>query len=160
MLFLDKPQGMTSNAALQGARHLLNAAKGGHTGTLDPMASGLLPLTFGEATKFSQVLLDADKCYEAVVQLGVETDSGDADGAVLATHPVVVDRRQLEAVLEGFRGEIEQVPPMYSALKRFKDDVKEVKFGYECGLQLRNYNDIQEGDQLEVFEIKEVARTL
>ena len=118
MLFLDKPQGMTSNAALQGARHLLNAAKGGHTGTLDPMASGLLPLTFGEATKFSQVLLDADKCYEAVVQLGVETDSGDADGAVLATHPVVVDRRQLEAVLEGFRGEIEQVPPMYSALKR------------------------------------------
>ncbi len=118
VLLLDKPQGLTSNAALQGARRLLNAAKGGHTGTLDPMASGLLPLTFGEATKFSQMLLDADKCYEAVVQLGVETDSGDADGAVLATRPVAVDQRQLEAVLERFRGEIEQVPPMYSALKR------------------------------------------
>lgn len=118
VLLLDKPQGITSNAALQGARRLLNAAKGGHTGTLDPMASGLLPLTFGEATKFSQMLLDADKCYEAVVQLGVETDSGDADGAVLATHPVAVGQAQLEAVLERFRGEIEQVPPMYSALKR------------------------------------------
>ena len=118
VLLLDKPQGVSSNGALQTARRLLNAAKAGHTGTLDPMASGLLPLTFGEATKFSQMLLDADKRYEAVVQLGVETDSGDADGAVLATHPVVVDRRQLEAVLEGFRGEIEQVPPMYSALKR------------------------------------------
>ena len=118
VLLLDKSQGMSSNAALQAARRLLNAAKAGHTGTLDPMASGLLPLTFGEATKFSQMLLDADKTYEAVVQLGVETDSGDADGAVLATRPVVVDQATLEAVLERFRGEIEQVPPMYSALKR------------------------------------------
>ena len=118
VLLLDKPQGMSSNGALQAARRLLNAAKAGHTGTLDPMASGLLPLTFGEATKFSQMLLDADKTYEAVVQLGVETDSGDADGAVVATHPVAVAQPQLEAVLERFRGEIEQVPPMYSALKR------------------------------------------
>ncbi|WEN41813.1 tRNA pseudouridine synthase B [Thauera sp. GDN1] len=118
VLLLDKPQGMSSNGALQTARRLLNAAKAGHTGTLDPMASGLLPLTFGEATKFSQMLLDADKTYEAVVQLGVETDSGDAEGKVLATHPVAVDRAALEAVLERFRGEIEQVPPMYSALKR------------------------------------------
>lgn len=118
VLLLDKPQGMSSNGALQAARRLLNAAKAGHTGTLDPMASGLLPLTFGEATKFSQMLLDADKTYEAVVQLGVETDSGDAEGAVLARHPVAVERPQLEAVLDRFRGEIEQVPPMYSALKR------------------------------------------
>ena len=109
---------MSANGALQTARRLLNAAKAGHTGTLDPMASGLLPLTFGEATKFSQMLLDADKVYEAVVQLGVDTDSGDADGAVIATRPVAVDRAALEAVLTRFRGEIEQVPPMYSALKR------------------------------------------
>uniref|UniRef100_UPI0035ADC3C5 tRNA pseudouridine(55) synthase TruB n=1 Tax=Thauera aminoaromatica TaxID=164330 RepID=UPI0035ADC3C5 len=118
VLLLDKPQGMSSNGALQTARRLLAAAKAGHTGTLDPMASGLLPLTFGEATKFSQMLLDADKTYEAVVRLGVDTDSGDAEGKVLATRPVAVDRAALEAVLERFRGEIEQVPPMYSALKR------------------------------------------
>ena len=118
VLLLDKSQGVSSNGALQTARRLLNAAKAGHTGTLDPMASGLLPLTFGEATKFSQMLLDADKVYEAVVQLGVDTDSGDADGAVIATRPVAVDRAALEAVLTRFRGEIEQVPPMYSALKR------------------------------------------
>ncbi|ENO90504.1 tRNA pseudouridine(55) synthase TruB [Thauera linaloolentis] len=118
VLLLDKPQGMSSNGALQAARRLFNAAKAGHTGTLDPMASGLLPLTFGEATKFSQMLLDADKTYEAVVQLGIETDSGDADGTVLATHPVDVDRARLDAVLGRFRGDIEQVPPMYSALKR------------------------------------------
>jgi len=118
VLLLDKPQGVSSNGALQTARRLLNAAKAGHTGTLDPMASGLLPLTFGEATKFSQMLLDADKTYEAVVQLGVETDSGDAEGAVVRTHPVAVDLAQLEGVLACFRGDIEQVPPMYSALKR------------------------------------------
>lgn len=118
VLLLDKPQGVSSNGALQTARRLLNAAKAGHTGTLDPMASGLLPLTFGEATKFSQMLLDADKTYEADVLLGVETDSGDAEGRVLATHPVAVDRARLERVLERFRGPIEQVPPMFSALKR------------------------------------------
>ncbi len=118
VLLLDKPSGLTSNAALQTARRLLNAAKAGHTGTLDPMASGLLPLTFGEATKFSQMLLDADKSYEAQVRLGVQTDSGDADGAVIATRPVEVDEARLQAALARFRGEIEQVPPMYSALKR------------------------------------------
>ena len=118
VLLLDKPQGLSSNAALQSARRLLNAAKAGHTGTLDPMASGLLPLTFGEATKFSQMLLDADKTYEAELCLGVDTDSGDAEGKVVATRPVAVDAAQLEAVLARFRGAIEQVPPMYSALKR------------------------------------------
>lgn len=118
VLLLDKPQGLSSNTALQAARRLLNAAKAGHTGTLDPMASGLLPLTFGEATKFSQMLLDADKTYEAELRLGVETDSGDAEGAIIATHPVAVTAAQLDAVLARFRGDIEQVPPMYSALKR------------------------------------------
>ncbi|WP_068807412.1 tRNA pseudouridine(55) synthase TruB [Thauera phenolivorans] len=118
VLLLDKPQGLSSNTALQTARRLFNAAKAGHTGTLDPMATGLLPLTFGEATKFSQMLLDADKTYEAEVRLGVDTDTGDAEGTVLATRPVAVERAALEAVLSRFRGEIEQIPPMYSALKR------------------------------------------
>ncbi len=117
MLLLDKPQGMSSNGALQTAKRLLEAAKAGHTGTLDPMATGLLPLTFGEATKFSQMLLDADKGYEATVQLGVETDTGDAEGKRIATAPVAVSREAIERALEAFRGEIEQVPPMYSALK-------------------------------------------
>lgn len=118
VLLLDKPAGMTSNAALQSARRLLNAAKAGHTGTLDPMATGLLPLTFGEATKFSQMLLDADKTYEATVRLGIETDTGDADGAIIASMPVAVGQGAIDAALERFKGEIEQIPPMYSALKR------------------------------------------
>ncbi|HRP98620.1 MAG TPA: tRNA pseudouridine(55) synthase TruB [Rhodocyclaceae bacterium] len=118
VLLLDKAQGMTSNAALQAARRLLNAAKAGHTGTLDPMATGLLPLTFGEATKFSQMLLDADKAYEASIRLGVETDSGDADGKVIATAPVTCGHDAIGHALGGFIGDIEQVPPMHSALKR------------------------------------------
>ena len=118
VLLLDKPQGMTSNAALQTARRLLNAAKAGHTGTLDPMATGLLPLTFGEATKFSQMLLDADKAYEATVRLGVETDTGDAEGAQTAAAPVDVSVDSIRRALLSFTGDIEQIPPMYSALKR------------------------------------------
>ncbi len=118
VLLLDKPQGISSNAALQAAKRLLNAAKAGHTGTLDPLATGLLPLTFGEATKFSQSLLDADKAYEATIRLGIETDSGDAEGCIVATAPVAVDGASLDAALDGLRGEIEQVPPMHSALKR------------------------------------------
>lgn len=118
VLLLDKPKGLSSNHALQTAKRSLNAAKAGHTGTLDPMATGLLPLTFGEATKFSQMLLDADKTYEATVSLGVVTDSGDAEGKVLQQRPVDVRMDQLITALGAFRGEIEQVPPMYSALKR------------------------------------------
>lgn len=118
VLLLDKPQGITSNAALQTARRLLNAAKAGHTGTLDPMATGLLPLTFGEATKFSQMLLDADKEYEATVRLGIETDTGDAEGRSIAEAPVSVTEDDVRAALVRFTGEIEQIPPMYSALKR------------------------------------------
>jgi tRNA pseudouridine55 synthase len=118
VLLLDKPSGMTSNAALQAARRLFNAAKAGHTGTLDPLASGLLPICFGEATKFSQTLLDADKRYLAELRLGVRTDSADAEGAVIARRPVAVSRQAIEQVLPRFRGDIEQIPPMHSALKR------------------------------------------
>lgn len=118
VLLLDKPSGMTSNAALQVARRLFNAAKAGHTGTLDPLATGLLPLCFGEATKFAGELLDADKSYRATLQLGVSTDTADAEGRVLETRPVAVDESRLHDVLGRFIGEIEQVPPMHSALKR------------------------------------------
>ena len=118
VLILDKPRGMSSNAALQKVRWLLNAEKAGHTGSLDPLATGVLPLCFGEATKFSQYLLDADKGYETLARLGVTTTTGDAEGEVLEERQVTVGREALEAVLPRFRGEIEQVPPMYSALKK------------------------------------------
>src|SRR5688500_1469341 len=113
VLLLDKPGGMTSNAALQKARRLLNAAKAGHTGTLDPMATGLLPLTFGEATKFSADLLNADKSYRATIKLGVTTTSGDADGTVVVTRKVDVSDEELPQTLSRFVGAIEQVPPMH-----------------------------------------------
>ncbi len=118
IILLDKPRGFTSNAALQKVRWLLNAEKAGHTGSLDPLATGVLPLCFGEATKFSQYLLDADKVYETVMQLGVTTTTADAEGEVLERKPVIVTPEQLEALLPQFRGDILQVPPMYSALKR------------------------------------------
>ena len=117
VLLLNKPVGITSNAALQKAKWLLNAKKAGHTGTLDPFADGLLPLCFGEATKFSAYLLDADKRYRAVLQLGVTTSTGDPEGDVLSTREVAVGCADITAVLPRFMGEIEQVPPMHSALK-------------------------------------------
>ena len=118
IILLDKPLGFTSNAALQKVRWLLNAEKAGHTGSLDPLASGVLPLCFGEATKFSQYLLDSDKGYETLMQLGKTTTTADAEGEVLQTRPVTVGRADIEAVLPKFRGQISQIPPMYSALKR------------------------------------------
>jgi tRNA pseudouridine55 synthase len=118
VLLLDKPIGLTSNDALQKARRLFSAAKGGHTGTLDPLATGLLPLCFGEATKFSADLLDADKTYEAIVKLGITTDSGDAEGVVIASAPVNVSENDISRVLPQFTGDIQQIPPMHSALKR------------------------------------------
>jgi len=118
VLLLDKPLGLTSNDALQKARRLFSAAKGGHTGTLDPAATGLLPLCFGEATKFSADLLDADKTYETTLQLGVTTDSGDAEGQVVARAPVAVDEAAVGRALPRFLGGIMQIPPMHSALKR------------------------------------------
>ncbi|HEX7220118.1 MAG TPA: tRNA pseudouridine(55) synthase TruB [Burkholderiales bacterium] len=114
-LLLDKPLGLSSNAALQKAKKLLGAAKAGHAGTLDPLASGLLLVLFGEATKFAGPLLDADKEYVATLKLGERTTTGDAEGEVIARKAVSLDG--LVAVLDSFRGEIEQVPPMHSALK-------------------------------------------
>jgi tRNA pseudouridine55 synthase len=116
-LLLDKPSGLSSNAALQRARRLYRAAKAGHAGTLDPLASGLLPVMFGEATKFSGLLLDSDKEYLADVRLGIATTTGDAEGAVIEQRPVAVSGERLHHALAQLRGPIQQVPPMHSALK-------------------------------------------
>lgn len=118
VMLLDKPVGLSSNAALQRVRRMLNAAKAGHTGTLDPAASGLLPLCFGNATKFSADLLHAVKGYTARVKLGEATDTGDAEGVVTETSDVRVSEETLLAAAKSFLGDILQVPPMYSALKR------------------------------------------
>lgn len=119
ILVIDKPVGLTSNAVLQRVKRRLGAAKAGHTGSLDPLATGVLPLCFGEATKFSQWLLEADKAYRAEGRLGIITDSGDSDGQVLEARPLAagLDEARLEQALVSLRGEIDQVPPMYSALK-------------------------------------------
>jgi tRNA pseudouridine55 synthase len=117
VLLLDKPRGITSQRAVSSVKRLTNAAKVGHTGTLDPLATGLLPLTFGEATKFSQTLLDADKRYLAIVQLGITTTTADAEGEVLEKRPVDASASDIGAILSRFVGESEQTPPMYSALK-------------------------------------------
>jgi tRNA pseudouridine55 synthase len=116
VLLLDKPSGLSSNAALQRARRLYNAEKAGHTGTLDPLATGLLPIAFGEATKFAHALLDAPKRYLATLRLGASTDTGDAEGAVTRTMPPV-DREAIEAVLPRFVGRQSQTPPRHAALK-------------------------------------------
>lgn len=118
VLLLDKPLGLSSNDALQKAKRLYRAEKAGHTGTLDPLATGLLPLCFGAATKFSQISLDADKTYRATLKLGVKTSTADAEGEVLQTREVKVTREQIDAACQRFTGEIAQVPPMHSALKR------------------------------------------
>jgi len=118
VLLLDKPLGLSSNDALQKAKWLLRAEKAGHTGTLDPLATGLLPLCFGAATKFSQLSLDADKRYLATLALGIRTTTGDAEGEVLERHDAEhITREQVEAACAAFTGEIDQTPPMYSALK-------------------------------------------
>ncbi|MFC1773092.1 tRNA pseudouridine(55) synthase TruB [Pseudomonadota bacterium] len=118
ILLLDKPTGITSNEALQQVKRLYFAKKAGHTGSLDPLASGVLPICMGEATKISAFLLDADKRYQVRCQLGITTATADAEGEVLETRPVdVYTPQQLEMVFDEFRGDIEQIPPMYSALK-------------------------------------------
>ena len=117
VLLLDKPLGWTSNDALQKAKAILRAEKGGHTGTLDPLATGLLPLCFGAATKFSQASLDADKRYTATLKLGQRTSTGDGEGNVLQTREVQLDRPTIEAACARFTGTIDQLPPMHSALK-------------------------------------------
>jgi tRNA pseudouridine55 synthase len=118
ILLLDKRLGISSNKALQEVRRLLNANKAGHTGSLDPLATGLLPLCFGEATKVSALMLDYDKRYQVTIKLGVMTDTGDSEGQIIAEMPVpAFTAADLQACLQQFTGEIEQVPPMYSALK-------------------------------------------
>ncbi|VTU29326.1 tRNA pseudouridine synthase B [Variovorax sp. PBL-H6] len=118
VLLLDKPLGLSSNQALQKAKWLLRAEKAGHTGTLDPLASGVLPLCFGAATKFSQLHLEADKTYEATARLGIRTTTGDAEGEVIEERPVAVTPADLARVQVQFTGPIRQVPPMHSALKK------------------------------------------
>ena len=118
ILLLDKPSGLTSNRALQTVKRLYQAQKAGHTGSLDPAATGMLPICLGQATKISRYLLAAKKSYQVVAQFGVATDTADADGAIVATGPVPeLGRTQLEAVLHRLIGDMAQIPPMYSALK-------------------------------------------
>ncbi len=117
IILLDKPSGITSNDALQQVKRIYNAAKAGHTGALDPLATGMLPICFGEATKFSQFLLDADKRYRVTARLGVRTDTSDSEGSVISVRPVSVTESQLSLALDKFRGDILQVPSMFSALK-------------------------------------------
>src|ERR1017187_2472594 len=117
VLLFDKPLTLSSNIALQKVRRLFQAEKAGHTGTLDPLATGLLPICFGEATKFSTGLLDADKTYRALVKLGQTTTTGEAEGEITSSCDVVLDEQQVRAALQNFTGEISQIPPMHSALK-------------------------------------------
>ena len=117
VLLLDKPLGFSSNQALQKVKWLYQAAKAGHTGTLDPLATGLLPICLGEATKFAQYVTDADKTYFATIKLGITTTTADAEGEVLSTAPVNITQSQFELACQKFIGEISQMPPMYSALK-------------------------------------------
>lgn len=138
VLLLDKPEAMSSNWALQLSRRLLNAEKAGHTGTLDPMATGLLPIAFGNATKFSADLLSADKCYTARLKFGVRTDTLDKEGAVVATCAVRPTIEEIEAVLPEFTGRILQKPPMYSAIKRQGKNLYELaRRGIEVERQAR-----------------------
>lgn len=118
ILLLDKPLHITSNGALQRIKRLFGAKKAGHTGSLDPLATGMLPICFGEATKFSQYLLESDKSYEVTIQLGIKTSTGDAEGDVIAERPVPdFSAADINAVLAQFIGQIQQIPPMFSALK-------------------------------------------
>ena len=147
VLLLDKPLGFSSNDALQKAKWLLRAEKAGHTGTLDPLASGVLPLCFGAATKFSQLHLDADKTYEAVAQLGVRTTTGDAEGEVIARCEVgAIAPERLLAIQQQFTGAITQVPPMHSALKK---DGKALYEYARAGVEVE-----REARQLTVFALQ------
>jgi tRNA pseudouridine55 synthase len=139
VLLFDKPLELSSNIALQKVRRLFQAEKAGHTGTLDPLATGLLPICFGEATKFSMALLDADKTYRALLRLGQTTTTGDAEGEITAEHPVEVGQADVDAVLAKFRGEIQQLPPMHSALKHKGKPLYEyIRKGETIERELRN----------------------
>lgn len=152
VILLNKPLGISSQQAVSRVRHLFHAAKAGHTGTLDPAADGLLPICLGEATKFSHLLLDADKAYVATVRLGIVTTTGDAEGEVLESKPPVTDRALIEQGLEKFRGNIIQVPPMHSALKHQGVPLYEyARKGVEIERQPRKVRI----DELQVIDIKE-----
>ena len=139
VLLLDKPLGWSSNDALQKVKWLLRAEKAGHTGTLDPLATGVLPLCFGAATKFSQLQLDADKCYEATAKLGVKTSTADAEGEVIEQREVHVTQGDLDRVTKLFTGAISQTPPMYSALKKDGKPLYEyARAGIEMEREARN----------------------
>lgn len=139
VLLFDKPLELSSNTALQKVRRLFQAEKAGHTGTLDPLATGLLPICFGEATKFSTALLDADKTYRALLRLGQTTSTGDAEGEITAEHPVEAGQAEVDAVLAKFRGEIQQLPPMHSALKHQGKPLYEyIRKGETIERELRN----------------------
>ena len=149
VLLLDKPLGFSSNQALQKAKWLFRAEKAGHTGTLDPLATGVLPLCFGAATKFSQMHLDANKVYEAVLHLGVKTSTADAEGEVLVTRPVDISQEDIERVVKQFTGPIRQVPPMHSALKKDGKALYEyARAGIEVERQARDVT---------IFELKVTA---
>jgi tRNA pseudouridine55 synthase len=158
ILIVDKPQGWTSNDAVQKAKRLFNARKVGHTGALDPLATGVLPLCFGEATKFSQYLLASDKKYWTRLKLGVATDSGDSDGNVTVTRPVEgITCERVEAALQSFRGEIDQVPSMFSAVKHQGQPLyKLARQGIEVERQSRRVNIFSnelvslQGDEIEL----------
>ncbi len=138
VLLLDKPLGFSSNQALQKVKWLYQAAKAGHTGTLDPLATGLLPICLGEATKFAQYVTDADKTYVATIKLGATTTTGDAEGEVLVSSPVNVTQTQFSAAYQQFIGEISQMPPMYSALKHEGRPLYEyARKGVDIGRQAR-----------------------
>lgn len=149
ILLLDKPQGITSNHALQRVKRIFNANKAGHTGSLDPLATGMLPICLGEATKISGYLLNADKSYQTTCQLGVRTDSADADGEVIARRPIEgITTATIEAVLEKFTGAIQQIPPMHSALKR--DGVPLYKLAHQ-GIEIE-----REPRSVTVYSIEQV----
>jgi tRNA pseudouridine55 synthase len=152
VLLLDKPIGFSSNQALQKVKWLLRAEKAGHTGTLDPLATGVLPICFGAATKFSQMHLDADKAYATTLRLGIKTSTADAEGDVIAERPVQVTQEQLEQVVARFTGPIAQVPPMHSALKK---DGKALYEYARAGIEIE-----REARHVTIYSIRIVATRL
>ncbi|APC97197.1 tRNA pseudouridine(55) synthase TruB [Francisella frigiditurris] len=143
VVVINKPQGLSSNKVLQEVKHLFNAQKAGHTGTLDPMATGVLPICFGRATKIAQYLLDSDKEYMATIKLGVETDSGDTEGQIISESKQIpsLGESLIEKILSKFRGKIEQVPPMFSALKYNGQPLyKLARAGEKVEIKPRNIN--------------------
>lgn len=153
IILLDKRLGVSSNRALQEVRHLFNANKAGHTGSLDPLATGLLPLCFGEATKVSALMLDDNKRYQVVIQLGVMTDTGDSEGSVIETKAVPdLSVNEIQACLQHFTGEIDQIPPMYSALKHHGKKLYELA---RAGQTIE-----RKARQIRIFELKLLASSL